>query len=260
MKEVSRLPKNDDLRIVGKRAGRVDSREKITGRATYTDDMHLPGTLFAKLKRSSIAHGTIDEIRVDKALALAGVRAVITGKDLPVKYGILPVTQDETALATDRVRYVGDPVAAVCADTEAIAQKALELIEVSYTALQPVLSVHDAFQTELRIHESPRFEGNAHRVIALEFGDVDPALAECEYVRDDMFLFSGSAHVPMESHSTLADFDGTRLTLHVSHQAPYYLQQILPRVLELPPQHLRVVVPYVGGGFGGKLDPFPGSH
>jgi 4-hydroxybenzoyl-CoA reductase alpha subunit len=219
--------------------------------------MHLPGTLYGKLKRSPIAHGTIDEISIDKALALDGVRAVITGKDLPIKFGILPVTQDETALAVDRVRYVGDPVAAVCADTEAIAQKALELIEVKYTPLETILSVEDAFRTNVRLHISEKFEGNAHRVVALEFGDVETVLGQSEYTREDMFYFAGSTHVPMETHSTLADYDGKRVTLYVSHQAPYYLNKILPKVLSIPKQDLRVIVPYVGGGFGGKLDPFP---
>jgi len=212
--------------------------------------------LFAKLKRSTVAHGTITRLSVEDALALEGVRAVITGADLPVKYGILPVTQDETALAVDKVRHVGEPVAAVCADTEAIAQRALDLIEVEYSPLAVSLSVEDAFSTDARIHDSKQFDGNAHRVIALEFGDAAPAIEGAEYTREDMFYFAGNTHAPMETHSTLADWDGTRMTVHVSHQAPYYIQKLLPKALEIPPQALRVVVPYVGGGFGGKLDLF----
>jgi 4-hydroxybenzoyl-CoA reductase subunit alpha len=257
MKRASDVQKSDSLRIVGRRNRRVDSRDKVSGRAVYTDDIHVPGLLFAKLKRSPIAHGIVEDVAIDEALAVDGVRAVITGRDLPQKYGILPVTQDETALAIDKVRYVGEPVAAVCADSEDVAQFALDLIRVKYKRLDPVLSVEDAFLNRVRLHDSDRFEGNAHRVVALEFGDVDAAFARGDYTREDVFYYAGSTHVPMESHSTIADYDGTRLTLHVSHQAPYYLQQILPKVLSIAPERLRVIVPYVGGGFGGKLDPFP---
>ncbi len=257
MSEASDSSGADPTRVVGRRTTRVDSRAKATGRAVYTDDIRLPGTLYARLKRSAVAHAELRAVRTDAALALPGMRAVLTGRDLPARYGILPVSQDETALAVDRVRYVGEPVAAVCADTEAIAQQALDLITVDYAPLDTVLSVEEAFRTDVRLHQSDRFEGNAHRVVALEFGDVASVLVDCEYAREDMFYFAGSTHAPMETHATLADFDGTRLTLYVSSQAPYYLQQILPAVLGIPPQCLRVVVPYVGGGFGGKLDPFP---
>ena len=241
---------------MGRTNRRVDSHAKVTGRANYTDDFVLPGMLFAKLKRSTVAHGLIKSIAVDRALALDGVHAVITGADLPVRYGILPVTQDETALAVDKVRHVGEPVAAVCADTETIAQRALDLIDVEYSPLDISLSVEDAFRTSTRIHESKSFEGNAHRVIALEFGDTESAFKSAGYTREDTFYFAGNTHVPMETHSNIADWDGTRLTLQLSHQAPYYVQKLLPKTLGIPPQALRVVVPYVGGGFGGKLDLF----
>jgi 4-hydroxybenzoyl-CoA reductase alpha subunit len=256
MKEASNSQRNNDHKIVGVENRRIDSPDKSRGRAGYTDDFALQGMLFARLKRSTIAHGRIDSISVDKALALDGVRAVITGKDLPVKYGILPVTQDETALAVDKVRHVGEPVAAVCADSEAIAEHALDLIEVVYSPLDISLSVEDAWSTGDRIHESEYFEGNAHRVIALEFGEVASAFDGADYTREDTFYYAGSTHVPMETHSTIADWDGTRMSLYVSHQAPYYIQKLLPKALEIPAQALRVVVPYVGGGFGGKLDLF----
>ncbi len=243
--------------VVGGRGPRVEAFAKVTGRATYADDMSLPGMLYGRLKRSTVAHGTISRIDTRRARELPGVHAVITGADLPVRYGILPVHQDETALAVDRVRYVGEPVAAVCADTEAIAQRAIDLIEVSYERLPNILSVEDAFAAPARLHESPKFAGNAHRVVALQFGDIEEAFAGSEYTREDVFYYAGSTHLPMETHATLADFADGRVTLFVSHQAPYYLQQILPKVLDIPPYALRVVVPYVGGGFGGKLDPFP---
>ncbi|HET6348410.1 MAG TPA: molybdopterin cofactor-binding domain-containing protein [Candidatus Krumholzibacteria bacterium] len=248
---------NNGYKTIGRRAARVEAFTKVAGRAVYADDVHLPGMLYGRLKRSTVAHGRILSIDTEHARALPGVRAVITGADLPVRYGILPVHQDETALAVDRVRYLGEPVAAVCADTEDIAQRALDLIDVSYSPLECVLSVEDAFAARVRLHESEKFSGNAHRVVALEFGDVAGTLAGCEYTREDMFYYAGSTHLPMETHATVADFTDGRLTLIVSHQAPYYLQRILPKVLGIPAHALRVVVPYVGGGFGGKLDPFP---
>jgi 4-hydroxybenzoyl-CoA reductase alpha subunit len=256
MNEASNSQKNNRHKIVGVDNRRIDASDKSRGRAGYTDDFALPGMLFARLKRSTVAHGRIDGISVERALALSGVRAVITGRDLPVRYGILPVTQDETALAVDKVRHVGEPVAAVCADTEAIAERALDLIDVQYTPLDISLSVEDAWGSGDRIHESNSFEGNAHRVIALEFGEVGSAFAGADYTREDTFYYAGSTHAPMETHATIADWNGTRLTLYVSHQAPYYIQKLLPKALEIPPQALRVVVPYVGGGFGGKLDLF----
>jgi 4-hydroxybenzoyl-CoA reductase alpha subunit len=249
-------PKNKSYKIVGVDNRRIDASDKSSGRARYTDDLTLSDMLFAKLKRSTVAHGWIDSISVEKALSLEGVRAVITGGDLPVRYGILPVTQDETALAVEKVRHIGEPVAAVCADTEAIAERALDLIDVTYSPLEISLSVEDAFKSGERIHESESFKGNAHRVIALEFGDVAQTFEDADYTREDTFYFAGNTHVPMETHSTLADWDGTRMSVYVSHQAPYYVQMLLPKVLEIPPQALRVVVPYVGGGFGGKLDLF----
>jgi len=258
MNDASKLPRADGpYRIIGGRGARVDARDKVTGRALYADDLTLPGMLFGRLRRSPVAHGVLRGVDISRAEAVPGVRAILTGADLPRRYGILPVSQDETALAQDRVRYVGEPIAAVCADTEAAAGRAAALIDVDIDPLPTIVTLDDALAAPARIHESPRWEGNAHRVISLHFGDVDTAFSGSESIHEDVYYYAGSTHVPMETHATLADWDGTNLTLHVSHQAPYYLQQILPDVLGIPPHALRVVVPYVGGGFGGKLDPFP---
>ncbi len=245
-------------KIIGKKRKRVDAGYKIKGTAKYAEDFYAPNMLYMKFKRSPYAHALIEEIDYSEALKLKGVEAVITGKDLPVKYGILPVTQDETALAIDKVRYVGEPVVALCAETEEIAIKAIDLIKVKYKELDSVLSIEEAFEKEnVRVHESEKFKGNAHRVIHLEFGDVESAFKECDYVREDIFFYSGNAHLPMEPHSVLAVPEENKLTIYVSHQAPYYLHQILSKALSIPQKNIRIVVPYVGGGFGGKLDPFP---
>jgi 4-hydroxybenzoyl-CoA reductase alpha subunit len=190
---------------------------------------------------------------VTRAVGLPGVHAVLTGRDLPIPYGILPVSQDEHALALDRVRYAGEPVAAVAASDEETAGRALALVEVEYEDLPAVMSVQAALtEGAPPIHE----RGNVHRTANLEFGDVEAGFREADLVREDLFFVQGSTHAPMEAHATLAAWDGERLTVWSSTQVPHYLQRALARVLELPTARIRVIVPALGGGFGGKTDPF----
>ncbi|MHA2609953.1 MAG: molybdopterin-dependent oxidoreductase [bacterium JZ-2024 1] len=239
---------------------RADAVEKASGKAMYTDDFLLPGTVFCRLKRSPYAHAWIKKISYEKALALPGVLKVLTGDDLPEKYGILPVTQDETALAREKVRYVGEPVAAVAAVDEHTADEAVKLIEVEYEPLPPLLSVPDAVEkSDVRVHQSEKFSGNAHRVVSLDFGDVEKGFREADEIFEDTFYYAGSTHLPMEQHSVLAFLDEEeRLVVYTSQQAPHYVHRILAKVLGLPEEKIRIIVPYVGGGFGGKLEAF--SH
>ena len=147
--------------------------------------------LYGKLLRSPHPHARILHVDTRKATALPGVLAVITGADLPQPYSIMPVNQDEHALAIDKVRYVGDPVAAVAAVDEATAETALHHIEVAYEPLRSLMSIEDALAyPEDRIHDYNR-EGNVHRVVALEFGDVDEGFHEAEYIREDTLFLSG---------------------------------------------------------------------
>jgi CO/xanthine dehydrogenase Mo-binding subunit len=246
------------LAVVGQRLPRVDGWAKVMGRAQYADDLSLPGMLFGKLARSTQAHARIREIRVQRALELPGVVAVITGKDLPIRYGVFPVGQDETALAVDKVRYVGEPVAAVAAVDPYTAEEAVRLIEVDYEPLPARMSIEEALaHPEPRIHDYGPF-GNVHRQASLEFGDVERGFAEADYVREDLFFYEGSTHAPMEPHSALAWWDpgARKLTLWTSHQAPHYLHKGLAKALQLEEHQVRVIVPAVGGGFGGKLDIF----
>ncbi|MFN4182049.1 MAG: molybdopterin-dependent oxidoreductase, partial [bacterium] len=239
---------------------RADALAKASGKAMYTDDFLLVGTVFGRLKRSTYAHALIKKISYEKALALPGVLKVLTGDDLPEKYGILPVTQDENALAREKVRYVGEPVAAVVAVDEHTADEAVKLIEVEYEPLPPILSVPDAVEkSDVRVHQSDKFSGNAHRVVSLEFGDVEKGFRDADEVFEDTFYYAGSTHLPMEQHSVLAFVDEEeRLVVYTSQQAPHYVHRILARVLGLPEEKIRIIVPYVGGGFGGKLEAF--SH
>jgi 4-hydroxybenzoyl-CoA reductase subunit alpha len=186
------------------------------------------------------------------------VYLVLTGKDLPIPYGILPVSQDEHALCTDRVRYVGDPVAAVVAREELTALEALDFIDVQYELLSTISEPQEALKTpEPRIHDSSE-EGNIHRRVALEFGNVEEGFAEADEVVEDVFFYQGSTHLPIEQHAALATKDPEgKLTIWSSTQTPHYLHRALSKVLEIPPAHIRVIATPNGGGFGGKSDPFP---
>ena len=249
-----------EFSVIGKPLPRVDAWAKCTGRAKYADDFSLPRMAYGRLLPSIHAHALIQRIDTRRAEKLPGVLAVITGKSLPVKYGIMPSTQDETALAVERVRYVGEPVAAVAAVDEDIAEEALSLIHVEYEPLKPIMSLEEALSTkEPRIHEYGP-EGNIHKIVSLEFSDVDAGFAEADHVREDVFFYQGNTHLPMEQHAAMAQWDPAeeKLTLWSATQTPHYVHRTLAKVLQLPEHKIRVIAPPVGGGFGGKDDPF--SH
>ena len=238
---------------------RIDGPGKVTGTTQYADDIFLPRMLYGKLLRSPHPHARIVRLDTRKAEALPGVVAVITGADLPQPFSIMPVNQDEHALATDKVRYVGDPVAAVAAVDEETAEAALHHIAVEYAPLRAIMSIEEALQyPEDRIHDYNRV-GNVHRVAALEFGDVEAGFAAADYVREDTFFFQGNTHLPMEQHAAVAHYtpDG-KVTLWSATQTPHYVHRALAAVLDVPASRIRVIATPVGGGFGGKSDPF--SH
>jgi 4-hydroxybenzoyl-CoA reductase alpha subunit len=243
--------------MVGTAHRRTDAADKVTGRTRFADDLALPRMLHCRLLRSPHAHARIAQIDVSRALALDGVHAVLTGADLPIPFGILPVSQDEHALCPDRVRFVGDPVAAVAAATEEIASAAAGLIAVEYEPLAPIPDPAAAIApTADPIHDYGD-AGNLHKLVSLEFGDVEDAFARADHVREDLYFYGGNTHLPMEQHAALAEWtpDG-RLTLWSSTQTPHYVHRALARVLELPAGRIRVVATPNGGGFGGKSDPF----
>ncbi len=244
--------------VVGQPLPKIDAWGKVTGETRYADDLVLPRMAHAKLLRSPHAHARILSIDVARARALPGVYAVITGADLPpVKFGILPVSQDEQALCTEKVRMVGDSVAAVAAVDEETAEQACRLIDVGYEPLPALMSIEESLaHPEIRIHEYG--DGpNVHKNVALQFGDVDAAFAASHLVREDVFFYEGSTHLPMEQHAAVAHAtpDG-KLTLWSSTQTPHYVHRLLTKILDMPAAHIRVVAAPVGGGFGGKLDPF----
>ena len=244
---------------IGKPRRRVDGRAKATGQLRFADDLALPRMLHAKLLRSPHPHAEIESIDVSRAERHPGVHLVLTGEQFPVPYGIMPVAQDENALAVGRVRYVGDPVAAVVATDEQTAGAALALIEVRYRPLATVASPEEALaHPEPRIHDYGE-QGNIHRNQSYEFGDVDEALAKSDHVFEDVFFYEGNTHLPMEQQASLASIEGDgKLLVQTSTQNPHYLHRQLARVLQMPAALIRVIATPNGGGFGGKCD--PGNH
>jgi 4-hydroxybenzoyl-CoA reductase subunit alpha len=243
------------MKVIGKPRRRVDGRAKVTGLTRFADDLVLPRMLHMRLLRSPHPHALIQSIDSQKAKSYPGVHLVLTGKDFPVSFGILPVTQDEYPLAPEHVRYVGDPVAAVVAKDEQTASEALELIEVEYKLLPTISSPEEALKTpEPRIHAYSEL-GNIHRLQAFEFGDVEEALRQADHVFEDLFFYEGNTHLPIEQHAALAALDGEgKLTLWSSTQVPHYVHRSLARVLQIPASHVRVIATPNGGGFGGKCD------
>lgn len=247
----------DSSGIVGGRHGKVDALDLMTGAVAYTDDLVLPRMLYAKILRSPHAHARILSIDVDRAEALEGVHAVVVGREMPVRYGVIPWTQDEYALAVDKVRYVGDAVAAVAAISEEVAQAALKLIEVRYELLPALVDPREALaRKDVLIHEDNK-HGNITKHVKLAFGDVDAALQQSDLVIEGDYQYHGATHAPIEPHCAIAHTDGRGLlTVWSSTQVPHYLHRELGRVLGLPSRQIRVIQPAVGGAFGGKSEPF----
>src|SRR3954454_10823976 len=252
-----------DFSIIGKPIALIDSAGKTTGQGKYADDLSVPGMLIGKILHSPYPHARIKHIDSRRALALEGVVTVVTGVDAPNKYGILPVGHDETALAVDKVRYVGDNVACVVATTESIAEQAVELIDVDYELLPAYFDPEEAMKATsdlIHDHKANNLEKDYHHA----FGDPDAAFAKCDVVLENRYLAGEVTHAAMEPHSTLASFELDsqtgemgRLTVWSSTQVPYYLQHKLSLVLDMPMQQIRVIKPLVGGGFGGKREVIP---
>ena len=254
---------NSKFSIIGKPTAMVDAAEKTTGSGKYTDDLSVPGMLVGKILHSPYPHARIKAIDTNKAEKLDGVVAVAVGQDAPKTYGILPVGHDEYPLALDKVRYVGDNVACVVATSEAIAERALELIDVDYEVLPGYFDPEESMKAKsdlIHDHKLNNIEKDYHHV----FGDPERGLAEADQVAEARFISNEVTHAAMEPHSTLASFEidphtgkPGRLTVWSSTQVPYYLQHKLSLVLEMPMQQIRVIKPLVGGGFGGKSEVIP---
>ncbi|MGH9464886.1 MAG: xanthine dehydrogenase family protein molybdopterin-binding subunit, partial [Thermoanaerobaculia bacterium] len=252
-------PAREPRNWIGKPFRRVDGRAKVTGATRFADDLVFPRMAYLRLVRSPLPHARIRGIDLSAAERVPGVLGFLTGADLPVPFGILPVSQDEHALCPDVVRFVGDPVVAVAAASEDAAWEAALAVRVEYEPLATIDGIATALATsEPRLHDYGE-EGNVHKKVSLAFGDVESALAAAELVLEDTVFYQGSTHLAMEQHAAVAvPEDDDRVTVYSATQTPHYVHRALEKVLGLPASRIRVVACSNGGGFGGKSDPF--SH
>jgi len=240
-------------KILNTRAPRVDAVDKVTGKAQFTDDLSRSGMLRCAILHSPIAHGRILNIDTSRAEKLPGVKAIITGKEAgDIRYGVSPARYDETILCIDKVRYVGDEMAAVAAVDLDTALEAVSLIDVDYEELPPVLDGLRAMEEDMpQIHE--KYERNICAEVHWKFGDVAAVEDEADYVRTDTLKSKMQDGAFLEPQAILAEFDSSgRLTMYSSTQAPHYIQRTLAMALKIPVEKVRVVKPAVGGGFGPK--------
>ena len=248
-----------DLRLLGREIPYIEGPLKVSGRAEYTDDLKRPGMLVGKLLRAPWPHAKILRVDASKARALPGVFAVVTGEKYPTPFGVLPITKDETAIAVDRARYIGDIVAAVAAQDELTAERAMAAIEIDVEALPEYADPRVGRErVDVPIHEKGLNHSNIQKEVLQHFGDVDGAFRAAAATVRVRASFAGVTHAFTEPQCTIAEAtpDG-RLTVWSSTQVPHYLHRSLSEVLGIPMHRIRVVKPEVGGGFGGKSDPLP---
>jgi 4-hydroxybenzoyl-CoA reductase subunit alpha len=242
-----------DFNVLNTRAPRVDAHDKVTGKAKYTDDLSVAGMLFGAILHSSLAHARILKIDTSKAEKLPGVKAVITHLDTPgIVFGVSPARYDEQILASDRVRYIGDEIAAVAAVSPDIARRALDLIEVEFEELPLILDAQAALAEDApQLHD--RYKRNIVQEVHWHFGDVEAARSQADIIRTDELTSKMQDAAFLEPQAALASCDGRGyLTMYSSTQAPHYIQRTLAMALNLPLHKVRVVKPAVGGGFGPK--------
>jgi 4-hydroxybenzoyl-CoA reductase alpha subunit len=242
---------------IGGRLPRVDGVDKATGAARYAADLSLPGMLHGGLLRSPHPHARLLAVDTSKATRVPGVRAVVTGEDtLGFRAGGIGSPGNEPYLALEKVRFVGDAVAAVAADDEQAAEEALEAIEVAYEVLPAVFDVRSALAPGAPlVHDDE--PGNVSFETNLAFGEVETAFAACDLVREDEFSTPPIRHGFLEPHAALASWEPSgRLNFWGSKQSPYFTYRNLAKALGIPLSRVRIVQPHLGGGFGGKNEMF----
>jgi len=257
-----------DLSVVGRSLPRIEAAEKATGLAKYVADLQFPGMLYAKVLRSPYAHARINRISIEQAERLGGVKAIITHKDVPkVRYNSafaveryaptqnVPRIEDQYIL-NDKVRYVGEAVAVVAATEEETAERALGLIDVDYEELPPILDFEEAFKRDSpRIHDVENNVATYGKPIVFEYGDIAKGFAEADFVFEEKYKTSVQQQCPLEPHASIASYDTSGiLTIWSSTQGPFMLRKLLSRALNMPLYRVRVIQPYVGGGFGAKTE------
>src|ERR1700726_927724 len=233
----------------------VDGPEKVSGRAKYTADVIRPGVLAGRIYRSPYAHAEILDVDVSAAARLPGVKAIVTGADCDKTFGVLPIARTEHPLARDKVRYRGEPVAAVAAIDDATAKEALRRIKLKVRELPAYHTSQQAMAPgAVAIHD--RKPQNLERDVLFELGDVEAAFAAADLVREGTYNCAEVCQNQMEMHAAVADYDVVleRITVHASTQVPYYVHLMLAQILDMDMSRIRVVKPHVGGGFGCRTE------
>jgi 4-hydroxybenzoyl-CoA reductase subunit alpha len=246
--------------MVGHGKPYIEAERKVKGAADYADDIPVKNALYVKFLRSTHAHAVIESIDTAKAHTMPGVKAVITGKELPVSFGVLPISQDETAMAVEKTRYIGEIVAAVAAESYDEAEAACRAIEIQYRPLHAFFDMRESAEDvgeHQKIHQHVKFNNNIHKKAELRFGDQQAGIEKAALKVTESFNFEGINHGFTEPHGATAWWDENGLTIITATQVPHYLHRFLAKVMQVPMSRVRVIKPYVGGGFGGKSDPFP---
>ncbi len=243
------------VRSIGVRHPMVDGPEKVTGSARFSADFAESRALTGRILRSTRPHALVKSVDISKAAALPGVAAVITGDACDQTHGVLPVAMLEYPIARERVRYRGEPVAAVAAIDTETAQKALDLIEVEYEDLPAYFSAEAARDADaVQLHD--KRPGNLERHVDYEIGDVEAGFAAADLVREQTFQCAEVCQVQSEPHAAFAEYDRERdrMTVRCSTQVPYYVHLMLERTLKMDRSRIRVIKPHVGGGFGCRTE------
>ena len=242
-------------RTIGTYVPMVDGPEKVSGRAKYTADLVAPDMLAGRIYRSPYSHAEILQVDIAEALRLPGVKAIVTGADCDKTFGVLPIARSEHPLARDKVRYRGEPVAAVAAVDDATAKKALGLIKLKVRELPAYYTARDAMAPgAVTLHE--RKPNNIERDVLFELGSVEQGFGEADLVREGTYNCAEVCQNQMEMHAAVADYDVERgrMTVHASTQVPYYVHLMLAQILDMDMSRIRVIKPHVGGGFGCRTE------
>ena len=239
---------------VGERVPLVDGVEKVTGRAKYTADLFPADALVGRILRSPVPHAELLEVDVSEARRLPGVVASVTGEDCDVPYGILPIAQNEFPLARGKVRYFGEPVAAVAAVDEQTAEQALKLIRLHVRELPIIENAAQARAPGAALLHDNK-PGNIEREVHNEFGNAAEGFAAAHLIREQTYHTAEVTHAQMEPHAAMASYDPSRdhLTLHTVSMVPYYVHLRVAQCLGMDTSRVRVIKPYVGGGFGSRV-------
>ena len=240
---------------IGEYVPLVDGPEKVSGRAKYTADFIVPGMLAGRILRSPYSHAELLDVDITEAAKLPGVKAIVTGADCAKTFGVLPIARSEHPLARERVRYCGEPVAAIAAIDDATAKEALRRIKLKVRELPAYHTAREAMALDaVEIHQHRA--KNIERDVYFELGDVEAGFAAADLVREGTYNCAEVCQNQMEMHAALADYDAERdrITVHASTQVPYYVHLMLSQILGMDMSRIRVIKPHVGGGFGCRTE------